>query len=135
MKEAGESGGAAADATPLSVGFIGPLPPTRSGIADYDAEILAALASLSPLSKKSPLRLSSYEPSSAPAALDAGHDVLLFQIGNDPLHAPSVEALCAAGRETPAVVVLHDFVLHHLFAAAYLDRGREADYARALEAA
>ena len=63
------------------------------------------------------------------------HDVLLFQIGNDPLHAPSVEALCAPGRKTPAVVVLHDFVLHHLFAAAYLDRGREADYARALEAA
>ena len=135
VKEAGESGGAAADATPLSVGFIGPLPPTRSGIADYDAEILAALASLSRPSKKSPLRLSSYEPSSASAALDAGHDVLLFQIGNDPLHAPSVEALCAPRRKTPAVVVLHDFVLHHLFAAAYLDRGREADYARALEAA
>ena len=115
--------------TPLSVGFIGPLPPTRSGIADYDSEILSSL------SKKSSLSLSSYEPDEASRALGAKHDVLLFQIGNDPLHAPSVEALCAPGRRTPAVVVLHDFVLHHLFAAAYLDRGREADYARALEAA
>ncbi len=115
--------------TPLSVGFVGPLPPTRSGIADYDAEILSSL------SKKSRLSLVSYEPDQAERAVRAGHHVLLFQIGNDPLHAPSVEALCAPGRTTPAVVVLHDFVLHHLFAAAYLDRGREADYARALEAA
>lgn len=114
---------------PLSVGFIGPLPPTRSGIADYDSEILSSL------SKKSSLSVSSYEPANAASALKGGHDVLLFQIGNDPLHAPSVEALCGPGRRTPAVVVLHDFVLHHLFAAAYLDRGREADYARALEAA
>ena len=28
----------------LSVGFIGPFPPVRSGIADYDAELFPALA-------------------------------------------------------------------------------------------
>ena len=128
-EEAGGKDGAKPGRASLSVGFIGPLPPTRSGIADYDAEILSSL------SKKSSLTLSSYEPADAGRAAAGGHDVLLFQIGNDPLHAPSVEALCAAERKTPAVVVLHDFVLHHLFAAAYLDRGREADYARALEAA
>ena len=114
---------------PLSVGFIGPLPPTRSGIADYDSEILSSL------SKNLSLSLFPYEPSSANDALGAGHDVLLFQLGNDPLHAPSVEALFNLRRRTPAVVVLHDFVLHHLFAAAYLDRGREDDYARELERA
>lgn len=129
VEEAGRRGDAAPEQPALSVGFIGPLPPTRSGIADYDAEILSSL------SKKSSLSLSSYEPDEAARALGARHDVLLFQIGNDPLHAPSVEALCAPGRKAPAVVVLHDFVLHHLFAAAYLDRGREADYARALDAA
>ena len=120
---------ARAGTRPLSVGFIGPLPPTRSGIADYDSEILSSL------SKNLSLSLSSYEPSSASEALNAAHDVLLFQIGNDPLHAPSVEALFDARRRTPAVVVLHDFVLHHLFAAAYLDRGREDDYAKELERA
>ncbi len=129
VEEAEGGGGARRGAAALSVGFIGPLPPTRSGIADYDAEILSSL------SRKSSLSVSSYEPPQASAALKAGHDVLLFQIGNDPLHAPSVEALCEPGRRTPAVVVLHDFVLHHLYAAAYLDRGREADYARALELA
>ena len=117
---------------PLSVGFVGPLPPTRSGIADYDAEILAALSSPS---RKSSLRISSYEPSSAALALAAKHDVLLVQIGNDPLHAPSVEALFDPERRTPAVVVLHEFVLHHLFAAAYLTRSREEDYVRELERA
>src|SRR5450631_3800018 len=120
---------ASAGTRPLSVGFIGPLPPMRSGIADYDSEILSSL------SKQSSLSLSSYEPPAAAAALNAEHDVLLFQIGNDPLHAPSVEALFDTRRKTPAVVVLHDFVLHHLFAAAYLDRGREDEYARELERA
>lgn len=119
----------------LSVGFIGPLPPTRSGIADYDAEIFSSLSSLSSLSKQSSLSFSSYEPFAASESLNAAHDVLLFQIGNDPLHAPSVEALFDSRRRTPAVVVLHDFVLHHLFAAAYLDRGRENDYAFELERA
>ncbi len=113
----------------LSVGFIGPFPPTRSGIADYDSEIFSSL------SKQSSLFLSAYEPAAASGALVAPHDVLLFQIGNDPLHAPSVEALFNPARRTPAVVVLHDFVLHHLFAAAYLDGGREDDYAMELERA
>jgi glycosyltransferase involved in cell wall biosynthesis len=130
-EEAGGRGAAAPDRTVLSVGFIGPLPPTRSGIADYDSEILSSLSENASLS----LSISTYEPGEATTALAARHDVLLFQIGNDPLHAPSVEALLSPERRTKAVVVLHDFVLHHLFAAAYLDRGREADYARALEAA
>ncbi len=113
----------------LSVGFIGPFPPTRSGIADYDAEIFSSL------SENSSLFAVSYEPGDAKEALRAGHDVLLFEIGNDPLHAPSVEALFDPARRTPAVVVLHEFVLHHLFAAAYLTRGRAEDYARELERA
>jgi glycosyltransferase involved in cell wall biosynthesis len=111
----------------LSVGFVSPFPPTRSGIADYSAELLPAL------SKE--VDVTAYEPARVGRALAAGHDVLLFQIGNDPLHAPSVEALADPGRKTPAVVVLHDFSLHHIFAAAYLDGGRRELYVRALERA
>jgi glycosyltransferase involved in cell wall biosynthesis len=114
---------------PLSIGFIGPFPPTRSGIADYDAEIFSSL------SKNSSLSAVSYEPGDSAKALRADHDALLVQIGNDPLHAPSVEALFDPERRTPAVVVLHEFVLHHLFAAAYFTRGRAEDYARELERA
>lgn len=104
----------------MDVGFISPLPPVRSGIADYSVELLP------PLSES--VRVTTYSPAEAERALRAGHQVLLVQIGNDPLHLPSVEALRNRRRVTPAVVVLHDFSIHHLFAAGYLDRGREKEY-------
>ena len=110
----------------LSVGVVSPLPPFRSGIADYTSELLSALGRL--------VDATAYEPARAGTACRAGHDVVLFQIGNDPVHAGSYETLTAPGRQTPAVVTLHDFVLHHLFAAAYLDAGREDAYARELAA-
>jgi len=109
------------------VGVVTPWPPVRSGIADYSSELLPELGRHFDVAR--------YSPQQAGQALVGGHDVLLFQIGNDPLHAPSVEALAANGRRIPAVVVLHDHVLHHLFAAAYLDRGREIEYVRAMERA
>jgi glycosyltransferase involved in cell wall biosynthesis len=108
----------------LSVGFVSPLPPIRSGIADFSAELLAALGRF--------VDAVPYDPPSAGHAVGAGHDVLLVEMGNDPLHAGSYEALTGPGRVTPAVVTLHDFSLHHLFAAAYLDTGREETYAREL---
>jgi len=107
----------------ISVGFVSPLPPTRSGVADYAAELLKPLGEL--------VEAVPYQPPQAETAFVAGHDVLLVQIGNDPIHAPSVEAL-ARPRGAPAVVVLHDFVLHHLFAAAYRDQGRVDDYEKEL---
>ncbi len=110
----------------LSVGVVSPLPPVRSGIADYTAELLASLGKF--------VDTVAYEPARANAACRARHDVVLFQIGNDPIHAGSYEALTAPGRPTPAVVTLHDFVLHHLFAAGYLDAGKEDAYARELAA-
>ncbi len=114
--------------TALSVGFVSPLPPSRSGIADYSAEILAALCNEIWTSV-------TYEPAEARRRARRGPRRPPLPDRERPAAPPSVEALCAPGRTTPAVVVLHDFVLHHLFAAAYLDRGREADYARELERA
>jgi glycosyltransferase involved in cell wall biosynthesis len=102
--------------------MVSPFPPTRSGIADYSAELLPAL--------REHVDVKPYTPKQAERALGAGHDVLLFQVGNDPLHAPSLEAL--RRRAVPSVLVLHDFSLHHLFAAAYLDHGREEEYAAEL---
>ena len=99
----------------------------RSGIADYSAELLPGLSRHA--------KVTTYSPLDASRAAQAGHDLLLFQIGNDPLHLPSIETLKSSRRTTPAVVVLHDFSLHHLFAAAYLDRGREKEYAQELERA
>ncbi|MBL8115279.1 MAG: hypothetical protein JNK60_20520, partial [Acidobacteria bacterium] len=105
---------------------MSPLPPLRSGIADYTHELLAPL--------EAHFEVVTYAPRDASRAIAGPHAAVLFQLGNDPLHEPSVAAL-AKKRTMPAVVVLHDFVLHHLFAAAYLDTGRTAEYVAALEKA
>ena len=105
--------------------MVSPWPPVRSGIADYSSELLAALGDHADVTP--------YAPEGAERAFSGPHDVVLLQIGNDPLHLPSVEALARHGKERPSVVVLHDYALHHLFAAAYLDRGRPADYVREME--
>lgn len=110
-----------------TLGFVSPLPPVRSGIADYSADLLAAL--------RAEVDLETYAPAEAPRAFAAGHAVVLAQAGNDPLHLPTLEALRANARRVPSLLVLHDYSLHHLFAAAYLDTGRVAEYARELERA
>ena len=111
--------------TVAPLGFVSPLPPVRSGIADYSADLLAAL--------RGEVALETYAPSEASAAFRAGHAAVLLQVGNDPLHLPSVEALRENAGRVPAILVLHDFSLHHLFAAGYLDAARVEDYARELE--
>jgi len=110
-----------------TLGFVSPLPPVRSGIADYAADLLRAL--------RDEVDLATYPPAEARQAFEAGHRAVLLQVGNDPLHLPSVEALRANARRVPAVLVLHDYSVHHLFAAGYLDTGRVEEYARELERA
>ena len=113
--------------SPATLGFVSPLPPVRSGIADYSADLLAAL--------RGEVDLVTYAPAEARRAYSAGHGAVLLQVGNDPLHLPSLEALRENGRRVPSVLVLHDYSLHHLFAAAWLDTGRTEEYARELERA
>jgi glycosyltransferase involved in cell wall biosynthesis len=109
------------------LGFVSPLPPVRSGIADYSADLLPAL--------EAEVGLVTYTPPEARRAFAAGHRAVLLQVGNDPLHLPSVEALRENARRVPSVLVLHDYSLHHLFAAAYLETGRVEEYAAELERA
>ena len=113
--------------TAATLGFVSPLPPVRSGIADYSADLLSAL--------RGEVDLVTYPPAEARKAYAAGHGAVLLQVGNDPLHLPSLEALRCNARRVPSVLVLHDYSLHHLFAAGYLDTGRVESYARELERA
>jgi glycosyltransferase involved in cell wall biosynthesis len=93
------------------------MPPERSGIADYSALLLPALRE----------RL---EVDVAPRGKDAHGDVRLYHMGNDPaVHGWILEQL----RRRPGVVVLHDFVLHHLVAGLTLGRKDRAGYLDALE--
>jgi len=103
----------------MRVAYYSPMPPERSGIADYSALLLPALA-----------RLVEVEVVRRGRTRPVAADVALYHVGNDPeAHGWIVEAL----RRRPGVVVLHDFVLHHLVAGLTIGRKDGLAYLAAME--
>ena len=103
----------------MRVAYYSPLPPERSGIADYSALLLPALGDLVEIAV---VRRGRTRPVAA--------DVALYHVGNDPeAHGWIVDAL----RRRPGVVVLHDFVLHHLVAGLTIGRKDGHGYLAAME--
>jgi glycosyltransferase involved in cell wall biosynthesis len=81
----------------LTVGFHSPLPPARTGVADYAAALLTGLRPYGTV------RVNSWAA-----------DVNLYHLGNNPLH----REVYGRALARPGVVVLHDAVLHHFFLGA-----------------
>lgn len=125
----------------LRLVVAGPVPPVRSGIADFCGELLPHLA------KRADVALLvdagkvdeavrgcgvfAVERLGTPAAetLVADADVVLIQLGNDPLHAAAYDLLLDLGhRGRPAVAELHDVVLGHFAAARWFETGRHERY-------
>ena len=103
----------------MKVAYYSPLPPSRSGIADYSALLLPALR------ERVEEVVVAAPGKRAPAA-----DVALYHVGNDPdAHGWILDAL----RRRPGVVVLHEFVLHHLVSGITLGRGDARGYLEAME--
>jgi glycosyltransferase involved in cell wall biosynthesis len=104
----------------MKVAYLSPMPPERSGIADYSALLVPELARRVELAvvKRGAKRL------------PRGTDVALYHVGNDP---KAHGWILAALRDSPGVVVLHDFVLHHLISGTTLARGDVSGYLDALE--
>ncbi len=101
----------------MKLAYYSPLPPEASGIADYSALLLPALE------QRVDVRV-------ARRGKQASGDIALYHVGNDPeAHGWIVEQL----RREPGVVVLHDFVLHHLVAGMTLGRKDGAGYLAAME--
>jgi glycosyltransferase involved in cell wall biosynthesis len=104
----------------VKLALFSPVPPERSGIADYTALLLPALRERADVvvvkrGAKRPPR---------------DTDLAVYHVGNDPsAHGWIVDAL----RRTPGVVVLHEFVLHHLVSGITLARGDTKGYLDALE--
>jgi glycosyltransferase involved in cell wall biosynthesis len=100
--------------------FVSPLPPERTGIADYSAELLPALArhyeivvivdqktvDLAAIGMKLPV----HDPAWLRANSDA-IDRVLYQMGNSPFHNYMRDLMV----EVPGTLVLHDFFLSGLF--------------------
>lgn len=85
----------------MTVGFDAPLPPARTGVADYAVALLGALR-----------RRGSVEINPAQA------DVRLYHLGNNQLHREIYRRAIAQ----PGVVVLHDAVLQHFFLGSLEER-------------
>ena len=102
----------------MRVAYYSPLPPSRSGVADYSTLLLPAL--------RERIEVVVAEPGKRrPAA-----DVSLYHVGNDPeAHGWIVDEL----RARPGVVVLHEYVLHHLVAGITIGRGDPRGYLDAME--
>ncbi len=101
----------------MRVAFFSPLPPAKSGIADYSAALLDHL--------KTSVEVDTF--ASKPAVFDASrYDVCVYQLGNNPYHGFVYEA----ALENPGVVVMHEANLHHLIADLTINRDDWDGYVR-----
>lgn len=104
----------------MRIAFFSPLPPARSGIADYSATLLESLS-----------RLAQVEAfASAPANFSPrDFDAILYQLGNNPDHSFVYDI----AMQHPGTVVLHEANLHHLIADVTIRRGDWDAYFREVE--
>jgi glycosyltransferase involved in cell wall biosynthesis len=85
----------------VTVGSFSPLPPARTGVADYAAALLKALR--------------------ARAAVEIDKtdaDICIYHVGNNHLH----REIYRRALERPGLVVLHDAVLQHFFLGSLTER-------------
>jgi glycosyltransferase involved in cell wall biosynthesis len=77
----------------VTVGFFAPLPPARTGVADYADRLLGELRKHGTVKPNAP------------------GDISLYHLGNNQLHG----AIYDRALREPGVIVLHDAVLQHFF--------------------
>jgi glycosyltransferase involved in cell wall biosynthesis len=95
--------------------IVSPLPPARTGVAEYSLRIGSELA------KHGPVEL--LRPDEVARARD--FEKVIYQIGNNGLHAP----IYHAALEHPGIVELHDAVIHHML----LGTLSESEYLKAFK--
>lgn len=118
----------------MRLAYFSPLPPQRSGIADYSAELLPHLAEHLDLELfvDEGVRVEEAIRSRFPVHGDRAFpeiskrfDAVLYHLGNNAdYHARIWRTLV----EHPGVVVLHEAMLHHLVRGMTLSRGDSAGY-------
>lgn len=108
--------------------FVSPLPPERTGIADYAAQLLPAMLDdfdITLIVQQQevvlpPILMSLPRYSTAWLAEHANEfDQLIYQFGNSAFHSDMFGLL----RQHPGVVVLHDFYLSHVLAYEQMTGG------------
>lgn len=130
VKDAGRPPAPGTGAKPR-LAYVSPLPPEKSGIADYSAELVPELAAYYDIElivaqdRVSDARIERFPQRSVAWLREhaASYDRVLYHFGNSPAHRHMFELI----REVPGVVVLHDFylsnVIEHLENVDYLPQG------------
>jgi len=119
------------------IAFVSPVPPARTGIADYSADVLALLApghEIDVFHAQDEVDASRLPPSirlHRAATLRERHrqrpyDAAVYQMGNGPEHDFLYDVL----PRLPGILVLHDLVLHHARARMFLDSPAARAYAQ-----
>ncbi len=119
----------------LAIAYFTPLPPQHSGIADYSATLLPALAADARITAFVDDELClGFEYPGVQAILPMHQyparrwefDLAIYQMGNSHFH----ETLYAYLKRYPGLTVLHDYYLHHFIASLTAWRGDYGSYAR-----
>jgi glycosyltransferase involved in cell wall biosynthesis len=121
----------------MRVAFLTPLPPAPTGIADYAAEVLALLTGHHEIevfhaqdrleADRLPRSLAVHHAAGfLPRHRARPYDLAVYQMGNAVAHAFLYEPLA----RVPGLLVLHDLVLHHARARAFLESEEAIAYAR-----
>lgn len=119
--------------------FVSPMPPERTGIADYSAELLPVLAEQYTIDVV--VTQAYTEAACIPHGVQVrdiawfrahaqSYDRVLYQVGNSPFHAHMLTLL----EEIPGTVVLHDFYMSGLMAWLELQNIEPSVWTRALYA-
>src|SRR5437763_776344 len=97
------------------VAMFTPLPPARTGTAEYAEDLIAELEKL--------VQLEVFERPSR--RIDwTGFDAVIYQIANNPYHA----AFYPLAQEHPGIAVLHEVNLHDITRSLALRRGGDKEY-------
>ncbi|HEK1692428.1 TPA: glycosyltransferase [Pseudomonas putida] len=119
--------------------FVSPLPPERTGIADYSAELLPALAEyyditlvLAQDQVDDTWAREGFAVRDAQWLIANAHtqERVLYQVGNSPYH----DHMLALLEQVPGTVVLHDFYMSGLMGWREQHGGYSQDWVRALYA-
>lgn len=103
----------------MRVAFFSPMPPSRSGIADYSVALLQSLGRLVDLEIFA--GAADFRPQD--------FDLALYQLGNNPHH----DFVYETALRHPGVVVMHESNLHHLMADITIRRGDWGRYLQEVE--
>ncbi len=104
----------------MKIAFFSPMPPAKSGIADYSAALVEPLSELAQVT---------IFAGDSPAHDPTSFDIALYQLGNNAFHSFVYDEALKA----PGIIVMHESNLHHLIADRTIKRNDWDAYMREVE--